>query len=185
MFNWNADAIVADYPWPPLSHEAPFRQLLGFLAADPHVTDVRHAAYMLATTRHETAFTYQPIEEYGKGAGREYGKMVNPDTGAPDPNGLAYYGRGFVQLTWLSNYRHFGQILGIELAHHPELALDPKIAYAIMSHGMRNGSFTGVGLPRFIHDTFCDYVGARRIINGLDKSELIAGYAEEFQKILA
>ncbi|MEE4406756.1 hypothetical protein [Enterobacter mori] len=55
-------------------------------------------AYVLATTYHETAFTMQPIEEYGKGAGHPYGE--------PDPEtGLAYYGRGYVQLIWKDNYQ--------------------------------------------------------------------------------
>ena len=59
--------------------------------------DDRWLAYMLATTHHETAMTMQPIEEYGKGNGRSYG--------VPDPQtGKAYYGRGFVQLTWKTNY---------------------------------------------------------------------------------
>src|SRR4249920_3014623 len=49
--------------------------------------DLRHLAYMLATDYHETAFTMQPIEEYGKGAGYDYGD--------PDPTtGESYYGRG-------------------------------------------------------------------------------------------
>ena len=30
-------------------------------------------AYVLATTYHETAHTFKPIEEYGKGKGRKYG----------------------------------------------------------------------------------------------------------------
>src|SRR5262245_53527760 len=60
--------------------------------------DIRWLAYMLATTFHETAQTMQPIEEYGKGAGHDYGE--------PDPvTGECYYGRGFVQLTWGDNYK--------------------------------------------------------------------------------
>src|SRR4249920_15149 len=39
--------------------------------------DLRWLAYVLATDFHETAFTMQPIEEYGKGAGYDYGE--------PDP----------------------------------------------------------------------------------------------------
>lgn len=67
--------------------------------------DDRWLAYMLATTHHETDRTMQPIEEYGKGKGKLYGK--------PDPiTGKAYYGRGFVQLTWKSNYEKMGKVLG-------------------------------------------------------------------------
>ena len=57
------------------------------------------------TTAHETGFTMQPIEEYGKGSGMEYGK--------PDPEtGQTYYGRGYVQLTWRDNYARADEELG-------------------------------------------------------------------------
>ena len=39
------------------------------IRADADVTDVRWAAYMLATVRHECADRWQPIEEFGKGGG--------------------------------------------------------------------------------------------------------------------
>src|SRR5881275_1515386 len=38
--------------------------------------DKRWLAYMLATTYHETSFRMQPIEEYGKGENRDYGKKL-------------------------------------------------------------------------------------------------------------
>src|SRR5580693_3231630 len=47
-------------------------------------------AYSMATVFHETARTMQPIEEYGKGAGKPYGKPTGP-------YGHAYYGRGLPQ----------------------------------------------------------------------------------------
>lgn len=171
------DDIAAAYPWPPLSHEANFRQLLGFIAADNAIQDQRWVAYMLATVRHETAYTYAPIEEYGRGAGRSYG--------APDPvTGQTYYGRGYVQLTWKSNYQTFSTALGIDLVQQPELALDPATSYQIASLGMTQGMFTGVGLPNFIHDDAADYVNARKIINGLDRADAIAGYAQLFAQTL-
>ncbi len=67
---------------------------------------------------------------------------------------------------------------------HPEHALEPTTAYAIMSHGMRSGSFTGVGLSRYIHDDVCDYLNARRIINELDQAERIAAYAQKLESML-
>jgi hypothetical protein len=57
-------------------------------------------------------------------------------------------------------------------------------AYKIMSLGMRQGSFTGVGLSKYINADKCDYVNARRIINGTDKAQTIAGYATKFESIL-
>jgi putative chitinase len=144
--------------------------LIAFLEDDEDIVDPRHAAYMLATALHETADTYRPIAEYGKGAGKKYGALI-PETGQ------RYYGRGYVQLTWLENYVAMGQALGVDLKGNPDLAMQPDIAYQIMSRGMRKGSFTGVSLHRFIDGEKCDFIGARKIINGTDCDEKIAGYA--------
>jgi hypothetical protein len=95
-------------------------------------------------------------------------------------------GRGYVQLTWDFNYKSVGESIGLgdQLYFHPERALDPVIAYKIMSHGMRNGTFTGKRLSDYISDTSADYYNARRIINGLDKAELIRGYAKSLEQLL-
>jgi hypothetical protein len=151
--------------------------LLIMIIGDPNIKDVRWAAYMLATVRHECAGTWLPIAEYGKGRGHKYGE--------PDPvSGCTYYGRGYVQLTWAANYQAMGEALGIDLYRNPDLALQPDIAYKIMSRGMRKGSFTGVGFPLYIKDDRCSYRMCRKIINGLDCADKIAGYAEEFEGIL-
>jgi len=72
--------------------------LLGFLEQDPEVTDVPWAAYMLATVKHECANRWQPIEEFGKGKGRPYGRpvIVTDADGTQYTN--RYYERGYVQL---------------------------------------------------------------------------------------
>lgn len=144
--------------------------------------DKRRLAYMLATTYHETAGTMQPIEEYGKGKGRVYGK--------PDPiTGHTYYGRGFVQLTWKQNYKTMGDLLGIDLVNKPDLALKPDIATQILFEGMLQaksykGDFTGKCLEDYFNDKKDDPVNARRIINGTDKANLIAGYHYKFLEVL-
>jgi putative chitinase len=151
--------------------------LLAGIEADPDVTDLRWAAYMLATVKHECANRYQPLEEFCKGKGRKYGKPVN---------GHVYYGRGYVQLTWDYNYKNLGEVLGMgsKLLTDPSLALDPATAYRIMSYGMRHGTFTSKRLADTISGNKCDYRLSRKIINGLDKAALIAGYATEFENIL-
>lgn len=146
------------------------------------LTDLRWLAYMLATTYHETAKTMRPIEEYGKGRGRKYGE--------PDPKtGKIYYGRGFVQLTWNWNYKKMGTLLGIPLYESPHLALNIDVATKILFEGMlraesKKGDFTGVSLEDFFNDNREDWVHARKIINGLDKAELIAGYGKKFFECL-
>jgi hypothetical protein len=160
--------------------------LLTGLDLDNAVNDVRWAAYMLATVKHECADTWQPIEEYGKGRGREYGKPVVVEDGQGNSISNVYYGRGYVQLTWKDNYQKIGQALGLgdELMISPEQVLKPDIAYRVMSHGMRHGTFTGASLARYIDASHCDYRNARRIINGLDRCDTIADYARSLQAVL-
>jgi putative chitinase len=160
--------------------------LLGFLEQDTNIGDVRWAAYMLATVKEECANTWQPIEEYSRGQGQPYGDPVTVTDGNGNTYVNTYYGRGYVQLTWEANYQKMSQglNLGDQLLYHPEQALDPSIAYDIMSFGMRNGSFTGVGLSDFINDSQTDYVDARQIVNGLDNAGTIAGYASTLESLL-
>lgn len=149
------------------------------------LTDIRWLAYMLATSYHETAQTMQPIEEYGKGRGKPYGQKLRHNRKPYAFPDKLYYGRGDVQLTWYENYEAMGKLLGIPLLEQPELALKPDISAQIMIEGMtrgksNRGDFTGVSLENYFSATKDDPVHARRIINGLDKAKLIAGYHDKF-----
>ena len=121
-------------------------------------------AYVLATVEHETARTFTPLIEYG-GSKTRY---------AP------YWGRGYVQLTWRSNYQKYGQILGVDLVGKPELAKDPNIALFILVHGFKTGAFTGKKLTDYVNTSKRDFVGARRCINGTDKAQHIASLTGKY-----
>lgn len=130
-------------------------------AAWPNMPDAE-LAYLLATVKHETAHTMQPISERG---GLKYlrSKPYYP-----------HYGRGLIQITWPANYEKFG-VVNLEDALGWPKALD------IAFRGMIFGMFTGRKLANYIGPgPVRDYYGARRIINKLDKARLIAGYAEAF-----
>jgi hypothetical protein len=132
-------------------------------------------AYVLATIFHETGSKMQPVIEIGKGIGKPYGKLIN---------GRAYYGRGDVQITWLDNYRRVGVSINQDLVNNPELALVPSISCEIAIKGMVLGWFTFNKLHDFITDEKIDFINARRIINGMDRAVLIAGYADKFLNAL-
>lgn len=162
--------------------------LLDKLCSDQEINDLRWAAYMLATVKHECADTWTPIDEYGRGKGHPYYelvKVIDPVTKAVFNN--RYYGRGYVQLTWQSNYEKMDTALRLtgscSLNLHPENALKPDIAYQIMSYGMRNGSFSSKKLSDYIN-AITDYRNARRIINGLDMCDLIKSYAVNIDFLL-
>lgn len=137
-------------------------------------------AYALATAWHEARL--KPIEELGKGKGKPYG-VINATGKAP-------YGRGLVQLTWHSNYETADHKLGLNgsLAENYDRALEPEIAVAVMVRGMAEGWFTGKSLGSYMAKTgngsLSDFKQARRIINGTDKADLIAGYAVKIQDAL-
>ncbi|HCH0955322.1 TPA: hypothetical protein NKP33_004761, partial [Vibrio parahaemolyticus] len=144
-----------------------------------------YLAYSLATVYHETAYNMQPVEEYGKGVGHEYG--------VPDPiTGQAYYGRGDVQVTWKYNYERLSRLLfnvytleqGVDLVSNPNLLLTPIYSAQATLIGMATGLFTGSKYSDYLDQETPDYVNARRIINGTDRAETIAGYAHDFERAL-
>ena len=165
-------------------------QILGFMQLDPEVEDNRWVAYMLATIKHECANTFTPITEFGADsyfAKYETGTTIGTRLGnTKKGDGLRFKGRGYVQITGRANYLRLGQALGVGTAFvdQPAMVLEPANAYRIMSDGMRNGRFTGRKLAGFINADGCDYVGARRIINGQDKAVEIAAYATKFEAML-
>lgn len=140
-----------------------------------------HQAYMLATAWHETNATMQPvIEAY----------WLSENWRRTHLRYYPWHGRGYVQLTWKANYEKADQKLGLggKLLKNPDLALDPAIAARILRMGMDEGWFTGVKnssvLPMAGVATRKQYMDARTIINGRDKSDLIEDYAQVFERAL-
>lgn len=132
-------------------------------------------AYILATVKHETNNTFEPVVE----------AYWLPE--AWRKNNLRYYpwyGRGFVQLTWKGNYVQAGKKLGIDLITNPDRTLEPEVSTNILIRGMIEGWFTGRKLGDFMTLRTSDFLGARRVINGTDQAHKIATYAREYDKML-
>lgn len=147
-------------------------------------------SYALATAWLETGYTMQPVKEafWVKNAEAYRKKHFRY---------WPYYGRGYIQLTWLDNYKrataHFRDVLGIKVdfVANPDLVMIPEYAAIIMFVGMEQGWFTG---KRF--DTYLDGIDesdvedreefrkARRIINGTDRDDDIAEFAITFEHAL-
>ena len=143
-------------------------------APERYHLDDRMLAYVFATTYHETAATMQPVSEYGSAAYLR-SKPYYP-----------WYGRGYVQLTWETNYRRQDTKLGLSgaLIADPDLALDPTIALKVILGGMVDGDFTGKKLGDFFTDQLTDWYDARTIVNGHDRASDIARYAELFSNAI-
>jgi len=129
-------------------------------------------AYVLATAYHETAHTMKPVKEQGD---EDYlrSKKYWP-----------YIGRGYVQITWKTNYEKAGEMLGIDFVSEPELLLEPEYAAPVIIAGMTEGWFTGRKLSDYITLQKSDFRNARRIVNGTDKAGLIARYAKDYDRAL-
>ena len=139
-------------------------------------------AYILATIKHETAESYQPISERG---GWNYFKYLIGKLGIKTlAEANLYKGRGYVQLTGKINYMLFSELLGIDFISRPELAQEKLYSWMILETGMSKGLFTGKKLQNYIKENSRDFFNARRIVNGLDKAGTIASYANNFYEIL-
>ena len=147
-----------------------------------------YVAYGLATSFHETAQRMQPIPEIGSGRGKPYGKPGKHGGQVP-------YGRGDVQLTWDYNYEIADDQLGLNgaLLADFDRALDTDISARIMVRGITEGWFAGDKVGRHKFARYLPAKGpanapkfnsARRIINGIDRAEKVAGYAMSFQAAL-
>lgn len=158
---------------------------INFLLSATEGLPIRHRAYILATTHHETGPSssalhwtprreiWGPTEAQSRYEGRKDLGNVNPG------DGKKYMGRGYVQITGRANYKKASAIVGRDLISMPDLALEPEIAAKVIVHGMVNGWFTGKKLA-----DYDSYVNMRRIVNGTDRADLIAGYAEKFEAAL-
>jgi len=143
--------------------------------------DKRFRAYILSTIKHECADTWLPIKEYGTPSyfnKYELPTHLSKNLGnSKVGDGKLFIGRGYCQITGRSNYTTFSKLLSIDLISNPDLALDPDVSLKIIHQGMTKGLFTGKKLSNYFNNKSCDWINARRIINGTDCAEKIADYA--------
>lgn len=138
--------------------------------------DTNKFAYVLATARHETNF--RPIKEIKAKASQADVYALQSrywDSG--------YYGRGFIGLTREGNYKKMSSYVGVDLVKNPDLALQPDIAAKILVTFMMNkiGKYS---LHDFINKDQVDYYNARKVVNILDRADLIKGYAIKIRENL-
>lgn len=168
-------------------------------------TPISQFAYCLGTACWETARTMQPIHEQGSNA--YFTRMYDIKGSRPKKakelgniypgDGIKFAGMGLVQSTGRSNARKATKRLRelglidatIDFEKDPKLLMVPRLAAMVMFIGMEEGWFTGRTLDKIIDndvdgDEHEDYVRARAIINGTDKAEAIADFADDFLEAL-
>lgn len=102
-----------------------------------------------------------------------------------------YFGRGYVQLTWWSNYAKASVELGrgLEFLFNPERVLEPLVAYELMIRGLCTGSgfANGRTFARYFTNERTDYVHARDMVNpgaSLKDKQEFASVCKRFEKVL-
>ncbi len=128
-------------------------------------------AYALATIEHETAGTFEPIEEI---QGRKSARRLGYE------GGTDYFGRGFIQITHLRNYKTFGERIGMgdALVKNPSLALKADVSARILAaYFVDNGVALAASNGNF--------VAARRAINPDAQGWWIATLAWKFLNALS
>lgn len=132
---------------------------------------VEQKGYVVATVEHETNGTFRPVLEayWLSEEWRRRNLRYHP-----------FVGRGYVQITWSTNYRKYSELIGIDLVKEPDLTLVPEISMYILLHGCKAGEFTGRKLEDYIDKGRVDLFNARRVINGLDRAGDIAKLARQW-----
>lgn len=127
-------------------------------------------AYALATIEHETAGTFEPIDEIG---GMKSARRLGYE------GGNNYYGRGFIQLTHLRNYKVMGERIGMgdKLARNPELASDPEVAAKILA-----AFFVDNGPAKLARSG--NFIAARRPVNPDAHAYNVANMAMKYKPYL-
>ena len=142
--------------------------------------DKAKLAYILATAFHETGRFKWLREIWGPTAAQkayegraDLGNTVKGD-------GKRFMGRGLVHITGRRNYADWSKRLGVDLLANPDFAEQLDYAARILVEGVMLGTFTGQKLGDYIKPGSVNFVSARRTVNGTDKADLIAGYANKF-----
>jgi hypothetical protein len=139
--------------------------------------DLRWLAYYLATAKWETAGTMQPVRE---------AFWLSEDWRKSNLRYYPYYGRGYVQLTWQSNYQRQSQPdrTGTDLVTNPDVAMKPDIAAQVLFVGMEHGDFGGGGMAHYFSATTEDPLHARQLVNVMDHAQQIAALYADFKAAL-
>lgn len=192
-----SEALVEDHN--PFRQTKPKKPKKGEAAEPPKWTTINHK-----TGDRQTANTRdQLLIDYWNAA---YGHRTDIGNRPDSNDGFDFRGRGFAQLTGRTLYethskklneRGFsyeldGQVWGgeggtpIDLVAHPDhVARSPVLAARILVIGTNEGSFTGVGMDRYLTADETDFTNARRTVNGTDQAGAIASIAKRYLAALS
>lgn len=140
--------------------------LIGKALKDEGILNSNVLAYALATVEHETAGTFEPLEEY---SGRFSARRLGYE------GGMNYFGRGFIQLTHLRNYKKVGERIGMgdALVKNPELAGSPEVAAKILAAFFADNNIANLASKGH-------FIAARMPVNPDNNGRLVARLASKY-----
>ncbi len=115
------------------------------------ILDSNVLAYALATVEHETDETFEALGEIQGGlSARRFGYE----------GGMNYFGRGFIQLTHLRNYKAVGERIGMgdQLVRNPQLASSPEVAAKVLAAFFKDNNVANLASQGY-------FVAARKPVN--------------------
>jgi predicted chitinase len=161
------------------------KTVIQMMENDDTIDSIKKAAYLLATASVESGYSLSRWEaDYACGKygvpydgkpcqkamdyyASEKGKQNYFNLGT-DSNGVPYIGRGLIQLTGKSNYKLYGDTIGVDLVKNPDEALKPETSYKIASAYMNKHKKNGKTTFEWVEAG--DLTNARKTVNGGNKS---------------
>lgn len=115
-----------------------YRPCLNAAMAEYEINTPLRASAFLAQIAHESGEFRYMEELWGKNGGTAQQKRYEMPSslahtlGNTQPgDGYRYRGRGVIMITGRSNYRKYGQLLGVDLEGNPDLAAKPEYAFRL------------------------------------------------------
>ncbi|MEM9700234.1 MAG: hypothetical protein AAF943_15755 [Pseudomonadota bacterium] len=113
------------------------------------------------------------------------GKWGRDNLGNTEPgDGWRFRGTGVGQITGRTNFRKFGDKLGLPLLQKPDLMMNLHTSVRALVEPMLDGWATGKKLSAYVAGDRRDYRSARRVWNGMFEADRYARYARSFEVAL-
>lgn len=138
----------------------------------------KHLALILGTAYRETCGWVVSTVGEACGCSKTCTKSEHPSASYGQKNscGLAYFGRGLVQLTHDYNYRDVSLKLGAPLLDYPDLAYNHAYAVALLVDGVLGRWYAGDPLTQYLDDSKSNWSAARRAVNPKSPNKAATGW---------
>lgn len=138
----------------------------------------KHLALILGTAYRETCHLLSTRVGEACGCQVECKKdeLPNRDYGRKNSRGVAFFGRGLVQITHEYNYEAADRVMKVGLADKPDLAYEKDHAIVLLVDGVRKRWYAGKRITDYLDDEKSNWVEARNSVNPGSPNRAATGY---------